>query len=245
MSQSASPLPRTVTLPAAFSLSFICTLLRALPAPDPLQPAAEADRLRKTLLLVQELAPRTVLEAMLVQQIVLGMVHGPWCAMQATLAAQAEKPAVMAQFERLVLAHGRLVGNLMRQRAVLRAAGGAEAAEPEQTWDLAELAAMWRGWHAAGRGARAGGGGSEHGRGCRSDAAGDQPGGRGAAATAGVDAAPVAAAAAGAGADAAQDGGAGRAAGKGSGLATGEETTLCTVRNRRRRCSGPAPSPGA
>lgn len=149
MSQSASPLPRTVTLPAAFSLSFICTLLRALPAPDPLQPAAEADRLRKTLLLVQELAPRTVLEAMLVQQIVLGMVHGPWCAMQATLAAQAEKPAVMAQFERLVLAHGRLVGNLMRQRAVLRAAGGAEAAEPEQTWDLVELAAMWRGWHAA------------------------------------------------------------------------------------------------
>lgn len=148
MSQSASPLPHTVTLPAAFSLSFICTLLRALPAPDPLQPAAEADRLRKTLLLVQELAPRTVLQAMLVQQIVLGMVHGPWCAMQATLAAQAEKPTVMAQFERLVLAHGRLVGNLMRQRAVLRAAGGAEAAEPEQTWDLAELEAMWRGWHA-------------------------------------------------------------------------------------------------
>jgi hypothetical protein len=148
MSHSALPLPNTVTLPAAFSLSLICTLLRALPPPDPFQPAAEADRLRKTLLLVQELAPRTVLEGMLVQQIVLGMAHGPYCAMQATLAAKAGKPAQMAQWERLVLAHGRLIGTLMRQRAAMRAAGGADAAEPEQTWDLAELGAMWRRWHA-------------------------------------------------------------------------------------------------
>ncbi len=147
MSHSALPLPHTVTLPAAFSLSLICTLLRALPAPDPLQPAAEADRLRKTLLLVQELAPRTVLEAMLVQQIVLGTAHGPLCARQAMLASRAAKPTEMAQFERLALAHGRLVGNLMRQRAAVRAAATAQAAEPEQTWDLAELAAMWRGWH--------------------------------------------------------------------------------------------------
>jgi hypothetical protein len=148
MSHSAIPLAHTVTLPAAFSLSLICTLLRALPAPDPLQPAAEADRLRKTLLLVRELAPRTVLEGMLVQQIVLGMAHGPYCAMQATLAARAGKAAQMAQWERLVLAHGRLVGNLMRQRAAMRAASGADAPEPETTWDLAELEAMWRGWHA-------------------------------------------------------------------------------------------------
>ena len=152
MSQSASPHPATATVtvthPAAFSLALIHTLLSALPGPDPLHPAPSTDRLRQTLLLVQELAPRTVLQGMLVQQIVLGMAHGPLCAMQATLAARAGNLVEMARFERLALAHGRQVGNLMRQRAAQRAASESEGTEPHTTWNLAELEAMWRRWHA-------------------------------------------------------------------------------------------------
>jgi hypothetical protein len=120
----------------------VVSLLRALPRPDPTQPAADLAPVANALAMVRALAPRDVLEAVLVQQTVVLTALAPQAAAMAV--AHAGKPKISQRFER----HGamltrrtlQLTAQLRKQQRQARAA----AAAPPWAYDPAELEAIWQ-----------------------------------------------------------------------------------------------------
>ena len=139
------------TVPGCFSPAMVAGLIRALPGPAATD-GAELGRqtLHEALAMVRLYRPCDVIEAHLVQQIVI--LH--YCALLAAALAAAirDTPEIAVRYERHMMAQLRCAGALERRlriyRRELAAQGYAPATDVAWDYDPAEMEALWREAHA-------------------------------------------------------------------------------------------------